>query len=234
MGKLHKIMHLDNSVLSPEDHTAVKTIECTSDKARSVIGLPKVYDLKGNLLAEEENLVVLSGREFLAQKLADLALDGYDLTSYQIRYFGVGVGGTEGTPPSTVGPFDTDIELSSKVKISLSGISDPANDYKYIDAGYLKRINSDGSIAINQEEHTINTSTGQEIVNRFTAITFNILIQENEPAEKPVKFNEASLYAVKYVDGVPTDEKILFARFTTLDKYLDLKDGISIEWSILV
>ena len=234
MGKLHKIMHLDNSVLSPDDSTNVKTIECTSDKARSVIGLPKVYDLQGNLLAEEENLVVLSGREFLAQKLADLALDGNDLTSYQIRYFGVGIGGTEGTPPVTVGPFDTDLELTSRVKISIAGISDPANDYKYIDAGYLKRINSDGSIVINQEEHTINTNENQVVVNKFTAITFNILIQEDEPAEKPVKFNEASLYAVKYIEGVPTDDKILFARFTTLDKYLDLKDGISIEWSILV
>ncbi len=234
MGKIHKIMHLDNSVLSPDDSTTVKSIECTSDKARSVIGLPKIYDLKGNLLAEEENLVVLSGREFLAQKLADLALDGYDLTTYQIRYFGIGTGGTEGTPPATVGPFDTDIELSNKVMISDSGISDSTNDYKYIDGGFLKRIKSDGSIAINQEEHTINTSTGQEIVNKFTAITFNILIQESEPALKPVKFNEASLYAVKYIDGVPTNDKILFARFTTLDKYLDSNDGISIEWSILV
>jgi len=234
MGKIHNIMHLDNSVLSPEDNTHVKKIECTSEKTRSIIGLPTVSDLNGNVLAKEENLVVLSGREFLAQKLADLALDGNDLTSYQIRYFGIGTGGTEGTPPSTVGPFDTDIDLTNKVKISVGGISDPANDYKYIDAGYLKRINSDGSIVINQEEHTINTNSGQEVVNKFTAITFNILIQEEEPAEKPVKFNEASLYAVKYVDGIPTDDKILFARFTTLDKYLDLKDGISIEWNILV
>jgi hypothetical protein len=241
MGKIHKMIHVDNSVLAPEDQTSVKTIECTSEKPRSVIGLPKIYDLKGNLLASEENLVVLTGREFLAQKLADLAVSGNDLTTYKLRYFGIGSGGTDGVSPNTVGPFDNDTTLGNSVNFTAeaSAINNPIDDYKFIAGGQLKRIQSDGSININTEEHTINTSTGQVQINKYTAITFNIIIQENEPADKPFKFNEAAIYAVKYVDDgsgnmIPTDDKILFARFTTMDKFLDTKDGISIEWSVLV
>jgi len=219
------LIHIDEKIIAPNDAVNLKR----------VIGKPKIYDLDGNLIAEEENLVVLNGREFLAQKLVGIPNEQEDLTNYKITYFGIGTGGTSGTPPNTVGPFDTDTELVNRVKMSTSGISTSTNDFLYIDAGFLKRIESDGSISIGMEEHTINTINGTENVAKYTSITFTMYVQKEEPADKPVRFNEAALYAVKYTDGgEPTDTKILFAKFTTLDKYLDLNDGIKIEWSILV
>jgi len=229
---IHKINHLDNTVLTPDDRTEVRNL---SNKPKSIIGLPKIYDLKtGELLAEEENLVVLVGRELMATMIT-----GFE-NPYLIRYFGIGVGGTDDSSgePTTVGPFDTDTELASKVKMSTTGIDTDSNSFLYINNGYLKRIQSDGSISISVEEHTVNTENGTETVNKKTCITFSLNVQENEPADKPVKFNEAGLYAVKYENGEPVvdddNPPILFARFTTLDKYLDIHDGVNIQWSILV
>jgi len=160
------------------------------------------------------------------------------LTKYDIRYFGIGNGGTSnGDTPSTVGPFDTDLDLNSPVKFTSTGgdINTSTNDYKYISNGYLKKIVSDGEMKIIQEEHTVNTESGNVTIQKYTSIKFTLKIQMEEPAVKPFKFNEAGLYAVEYdSNGTPTSNKILFARFTTLDKYLDSNDGIIIEWHVLV
>jgi len=227
---MKKLSIIDEKIISPEDKVSVSE--------KRVIGRPSIYNLKGELLANEENLVVLNGREFIAQKVlgyhSDLTDSVTNYKDYRVEYFGIGTGGTTGNPPSTVGPFDNDTELTQRVKISNTGVSTETNNYKYIDSGYLKRIRSDGSSNVVPETHEINTATGTEEVIKFTSIQYIMFIQETEPADKPVKFNEAGLYAVKYVNDKPTDEKILFARFTTLDKYLDLKDGLRIEWNILV
>lgn len=244
---LKKLVHIDQKVLVPADvtKTVVETEELASaSKAqKSIIGKPKVYDLKGNLLAEEENLVVLGGREFLAQKLMGGAYGATtDLSNYEVRYFGIGAGGTDGgATPTTVGPYDLDDILVSPVQFDATGgnIDSATNSYKYISTslltgGYLKNITSDGSIDIIQEEHTVNTATDTLTVSRYTSIKFTLKIDITEPATKPFRFNEAGLYAVEIVGGVPTGNAILFARFTTLDKYLDTNDGILIEWHVLV
>ena len=228
---MKRIVHIDEKELNPKENISVKR-----GSPKRFIGLPSVYDLNGNLLAEEENLVVLRGREFLAQKLMQMpSSSGEDLTEYRLEYFGVGSGGTtSGTTPTTNGPYDNDIDLTSPAVFSTTGINSSLNNYKYIDNGYLKKITSDGSVEIIKEDHTINTSSGNVELQRYTSIKFVIKLTETEPASKPFRFNEAGLYAVKYVNGVPTGDKLLFAKFTTLDKYLDTNDGILIEWHILV
>lgn len=237
------LVHIDQKILTPGDNIATKAIAPSKSKKRpnSIIGLPKIYDLKGNLLASEENLVVLSGREFLSQKLLGAAASGgTDYTNYSVRYFGIGSGGTTaGTVPETVGPYDLDIDLASPLQFNnVAGeISSSTNGYQYVGGGFLKKIESDGSIEIVQEEHTVNTAdSGAVTVQRYTSIKFTLKIDVTEPASKPAKFNEAALWAVEYdpATGVPSDNKVLFARFTTLDKYLDTNDGIIIEWHVLV
>jgi hypothetical protein len=241
IGEMKKIHILDSSTLEPEDRVTV--IEETSmvtegdlgNKDKRIIGRPKVYDLDGNLLAEEENLVVMGGREIVAALISGMAPE---LSNYKINYVSIGTGGTDSNNgvPSTVGPFDNDTTLANPVQIGISSDSDTStNDYKYIGDGYLKRIQSDGSIVVSSEDHLINGPTGQITVSANTVITYNITIQKDEPVDKPVKFNEAGLYAVEYINGIPSKTNhILFARFTTLDKYLDIHDGIIIEWNILV
>jgi len=237
MKKLHI---LDSSTLEPEDRVSVlkgsdKDSDTETIKTKRIIGKPKIFDLNKNLLAEEDNLVVMGGREIVAALISGTSPE---LSNYRINYVGIGTGGTDNNNgvPSTVGPFDNDSSLANAVQIGLSTESDTSsNDYKYINDGYLKRIQADGDITISSEEHIINGPTGEITVTANTVITYNIIIQKNEPVNKPVKFNEAGLYAVEYIDGIPSkNNHILFARFTTLDKYLDIYDGIIIEWNILV
>ncbi len=290
-NRLKKIFHIDEKSLKPRDFTqtgvgtsSMSSIEITQVEVKakteaemkSIIGRPKIYDLKGNLLAEEENLVVLTGREFLAQLIANkipaLAVDeshcignlatapATDYSGYRITHFGVGDGGaTDDCPPEVLGPYDNDCDL-----VSPAQIGNPTGNDNYIDAGFLKKIEFvkpdktiEGGITIEQEEHTINIDdpktglpTGQLQVQAFTAIKFLMQINPGEPIfvkgqphPKPFRFNEAGLYAVKYdsngnivpdPDDALKSSKVLFARFTTMDKWLDENDGILIEWYILV
>jgi len=290
--RLKKIFHIDEKSLKPRDFnrtgmgtspissikiTEVEVKAKTEAEMKSIIGRPKIYDLKGNLLAEEENLVVLTGREFLAQLIANkipanAVADSHcianqanppstDYSGYRITHFGVGDGGaTDNCPPEVLGPYDNDCNLVNSVKIG----TPTGTDNNYIDGGYLKQIEFvkpdltiEGSITIEQEEHTINTGdpvtglpTGEIQVQAFTAIKFLMQINPGEPIEvpgqtnpKPFRFNEAGLFAVKYdsnglVVPDPFDaakaSKVMFARFTTMDKWLDENDGILIEWYILV
>lgn len=166
------------------------------------------------------NLVLLSGREFLAQKLADVTLGNpKSYLDYKIRYFGYGRGGAQegtGTVPNKKGPFDDDAGLYGIANFS-TGSTDADTEFKYINNGKLKRILSDsGTITIEQENHTINkgesssgTSTGSStevIVARYTAIKYTMFIMNHEfikPSTagavdaNPFPFNEACLYAVR-------------------------------------
>lgn len=166
------------------------------------------------------NLVLLSGREFLAQKLADIPQSAsIDQRAYRIRYFGYGRGGAQegtGTVPNKMGPFDDDMGLYAPGHFA-TGSSDADTKFKYLHNGKLKNIRTDnGTITIEKEEHIINkgsisagtgTSTSTEtIVSKFTAIKYTMFIMSHEfikPStvgavdENPFPFNEAALYAVE-------------------------------------
>jgi hypothetical protein len=258
-----RVVHIDEKSMQPRDKVGsgvvtLKDSEATLDENiikrpaafKSVIGRPKVYDLKGNLLASEENLVVITGREYLAQLLA--GTQGHnpeDYTNYKVTHFGVGDGGTvteiggQSCSITTTGPFDNDEDLENRVVIKdpIAGGQYP----NYVDDGKLKRIEADGgSITVLSEQHTINVAgengSGQMVIDAYTAVRYVMYLKPNEPKDKPFRFNEAGLYSVKYEwdenDHLwkPTDDYILFARFTTLDKYLEAADGIMIEWYVLV
>lgn len=165
------------------------------------------------------NLVLLSGREFLAQKLADVPQTGtVDHRDYKIRYFGYGRGGAQdgtGTEPNKIGPFDDDLGLVAPAHFA-TGSTDADSLFKYIHNGYLKNIRTDnGTITIELEEHVINkgttfagtgVGTSTEIrVQKYTAIKYTMFIMGHEfikPATSgaldtnPFPFNEAALYAV--------------------------------------
>ena len=291
--KPQKMVYIDEKVLNPKDVTKSSVGFGKADKTKlqdlrpdglqkAFVGKPKVYDLKGNLLADEENLVVLIGREYLAQMLAgNLGNNPKDYTSYKVTHFGVGTGGTSSDcPPVTIGPFDDDNRLYAPVSIGVHTVGGNNKDDNYLDItvpaaaneplacrdpypemdlpGGLKKIeyikaddSIEGEITIVEEEHTINTcSDHQEQVNYFTAVRYTMYLRAGEdpltqdpgePIDKPFKFNEAGLFAVKYdsngnvvYDSNGRAEHIMFARFTTLDKYLESADGIMIEWYILV
>ena len=168
---------------------------------------------------ETPNLVLLKGREFLAQKLADVPQSkDVDQRNFRIRYFGYGKGGAqEGTKtsPNKIGPFDDDTGLIAPAHFA-TGSSDADSKFKYIQNGTMKNIRTDGgTITIEEETHIINkgsvtagTSTTQSTeitVKRFTAIKYTMFIMSHEfikPSTagavdaNPYPFNEAALYCV--------------------------------------
>ena len=175
------------------------------------------------------NLVLLKGREFLAQKLADVPQSSeVDQRNYKIRYFGYGRGGAQegtGTVPNKMGPFDDDEGLYGPAHFA-TGSTGAESRYQYIHDGTLKNIRSDGRITIESETHTINkgtpeagtsTETGTSlIVHKFTAIKYTMFINNHEfikPSTagsvgidtNPFPFNEAALYAVEIQEVLNED-----------------------------
>jgi len=247
-----QVIHIDKKIITPED--LVKAgISCT--KRKPVIGKPKVF-INDELVADEENLVVLIGREFFAQKLTGYAPNSTnDYRDYELRFFGVGSGGAAGT--DVYEPQDSDTDLAQITQIvPAADANSSSNGFKYLDKGsdtaVLKRINWDAyvsgstdpkwngntdKIIIADESFEINTANGESVSQSYyTAIKFILEIEETEIVNKPFTFNEAGLFAVKInKDGTPDANNVLMvARFTTSDKNLGPNDGLKIEWTVLV
>jgi len=239
------IKHVDKKILKPSDIIGVSP---GSGLDKSVRGYVVIENEKGE--RRGENLVVLNGREFLAEKFADL--DGpapATYANYKIRYFGIGSGGAEddsnGDPVIKKGPYSNDADLYEPVHFQ-SGNS--ADGTTHIDNGYLKEILSDSAegakIEILSDDHTIATESGEQTVSAYTTIKFTMFINGDEPpsSERPFEFNEAGLWAVEYDEstGKPvnnadgTTNKILIAHFTTTSKFIEGSESVKIEWYILV
>ncbi len=245
-----RIENIDVKQVDDSNFNLYKNNEIPLDRksARGIVQIKK----NNEIIETTQNLVLLSGREFLAQKLADvnssiitkeLALEQI-MKNFQIRYFGVGMGGaTQTTIASKVGPYLNDLDLNIGVQIFGSNSSN--NNYEYIHNGKMKRILKDGSIEILGEEHLLSIDGNIFPMEANTTIKFTLHISENEMVQKPFCFNEAALYAVDMDSendvprGVTSSDKfdagyITFARFTTLNKYIEENDSLTIEWYILV
>lgn len=192
----------------------VKTTILNGTTARDISGTP--------------NLVLLQGREFLAQKLADVPQSSVvDQRKYKIRYFGYGSGGAQegtGTVPNKMGPFDNDVDLYAPAHFN-SESTDADTGFKYIHNGKLKKIRSDvGTIEILKEKHTISKNTVTSgtstesglttVVDAFTAIKYTMYIDSHEfvkpstageVSTNPFAFNEAALYAVDIKEVLNAD-----------------------------
>ena len=194
-------------------------------------GFVKTTILKGAIprdISGTPNLVLLQGREFLAQKLADVPQSAtVDQRKYKIRYFGYGSGGAQegtGTVPNKMGPFDNDTDLYAPAHFN-SESTDADTSFKYIHTGKLKKIRSDkGTIEIQKEKHTISKNTVTSgtstesglttVVDAYTAIKYTMFIDSHEfvkpstageVSTNPFAFNEAALYAVDIKEVLNAD-----------------------------
>jgi len=275
---IKRVSNVDEKVVADEALTSslgeggLSPEEIGKHYAKPVRGYVVITDNDTGEVLETPNLVLLSGREFLAQKLADTAGSSLlpsstdDLTKYKIRYFGVGIGGADtAEQPNKVGPFDNDLDLKLPGKFADdSSDTDDYPDYnkrfQYIHKGKYKKIQSDtsGSIEIVKEIHEIVVNGETIKVPAFTTIKYTMVVRKDELYKEvdesgPFAFNEAALYAVEYedtvIDGVNysipkgsdnsaasryTANSRMFARFTTLTKWLEINDSLRIEWYILV
>lgn len=211
-----KIAHVDEKVLSFEDKASISPEEISKHYAKPIRGYAVISDNKTGEVIETPNLVLLSGREYIAQKIADVSSlsklpeSALDLSQFKIRYFGVGTGGADtASQPNKVGPFDNDLDLNLPGKFADSSISTDESltipqKYQYLHDGRMKKILSDqGNIEILKEDHVIVIS-GQEItVEAYTTIKYTLIVNANELYKEasesgPFAFNEAALYAVHH------------------------------------
>ena len=217
---IKNIKHVDEKILTPQDITGISPAEISKHYAKPVRGFAVISDSNGNVI-DTPNLVLLSGREFLAQKLADmgsislLPSSSDDLTKFKIRYFGVGSGGADtADQPNKIGPFDNDLDLKNPGKFAdVSSDTDTtpilSSRYQYLHNGYLKKIQSDsgGSIEIVKENHNIIINGAEIEVDAYTTIKYTMIVRADELYKEndengPFAFNEAALYSVEYEDDV--------------------------------
>ena len=249
---LQKITLVDEKNLTPSDLFWSEFPE--ADHSKPEIGRVQITNLGTGEITKVNNLVLLAGREVLAKKLLGFEND----IPYNIRYFQVGSGGCDvGTTPSKIGPYDDDTMLYDAVPFS-TGNNLANGAYKYIHNGKSKLIYADGgNIELIDEEHSINTidSDGNQVNKTITAKTtlkFTMIVKKDECnpdsgyPTRVFRFNEAALLMVNTDPsdsnipyGASNDEKFnanstIFARFTTLNKYLEATDDLKIEWFILV
>jgi hypothetical protein len=251
-NRLTTFTEIDSSNLSPADETWATWPDL--DHNHSEIGRVRVTNLRTGEPILENNLVVLAGREKLLKKLVGQE----NGAEFNIRYFRVGSGGCDvGQTPSKIGPFDDDTDLFDPVPFS-AGNSLDNGIYRYIHNGKSKLITADGGkIEIVDETHHISTidSTGNQVfkdISAKTTVKFTMYVLADECNQNPnyptrvFRFNEASLLMVNTEIGNPdvpfgaTDaekfnaDSSIFARFTTLNKWLEASDDLMIEWFILV
>ena len=214
---IKNISHVDEKVLTPDDK-AISAADYEKHYNKPTRGFVVISDENGKIL-ETPNLVLLSGREFLAQKLADvsspslLPSSNIDLTNFKIRYFGVGTGGADtSAQPNKIGPFDNDLDLSlpgkfADVSQDTESTLTLSQRYQYIHDGRMKKIRSDegGSIEIVKEDHNILINGTEVTVKAYTTIKYTMIVRKDELYKEvnesgPFAFNEAALYAVEHED----------------------------------
>jgi len=225
----------------------VESVQKTKKRIQGIVQT-SIIKPNGKIMDVDNNLVLIGGREFLAQKLSDTVSSIYtkeilgNLNEFSIRYFGIGSGGATQTQfSSKIGPYENDKDLIQAHQISPS--NDSSNNYSFINSGYLKKVNS---VNILSEDHKLSVNGNTINLKANTTIKFTMEIKSNEIPNRPFCFNEAALYAVdmeldnkEIPKGVTSNDKfnaqkITFARFTTSNKNLEDGDTLLIEWFILV
>jgi hypothetical protein len=251
---LHIENYVDEKILTPKDMGKIDQETIDKHYAKPVRGYVVIEDSKGNVI-DTPNLVLLQGREFLAQMIARVAAsDNKNYLNYKIAYFGVGSGGADtAATPSKIGPYDNDEGLKDMKQIASPDTSDKT--YTYLNDGYLKRITADdGNIELISEDHTFTINNESETVSAYTTIKYTMFIRADEMLKinnSSFAFNEAGLFAVQY-DSNPTlshiparsnvdielsrynPNKLCFARFTTQTKWIEPNDSLKITWYILI
>ena len=257
-NKEHKISYVDTKILKPDDkfgQTSQTTDhDISKHYAKPVRGYVFIEDSNGNII-DTPNLVLLRGREFLAQLIANISPSTEaNYLNYRITHFGVGSGGADtAATPSKIGPFDNDDDLTYKKQIHAPDTTDL--NYTYLANGFLKKILADdGSVEIISEDHTFTKNDETITLAKYTTIKYTMHIRADEMMKTnnvSFPFNEAALYAVQYESDpvkahMPAKSNvsnessrynpnhICFARFTTLTKHIEPSDSIKITWYILV
>ena len=183
--------------------------------------------LDGEVVDETNNMVVLPGRAFNAQKLFGKVPTGDDdYRNYFVTHFGIGSGGSTSSGGLTVleGPDLCDTDLLHPIQI------DPDNTAYLTSPSETtfacKAIETDGYL-----EFAANPQNNCTSITYFNIMKCYCVINRSEPTflapGESVKVDEASLYFTH------SNDTKLFARITFAPKYIEASTNFAIEWYVI-
>ena len=172
-------------------------------------GYVEIYELKEDgekKLVGKNNLVLYQGREWLAQRIVDLANAQVSSTKDEfLTWFGLGDGGVLPADPfDPIPPILTDTELESLVMINATDSS--SADYQTVDAdhpeeGYYKHPFDE----VEFEQDSLNDD-------KWLVIKISTTIGVNDANDN--QLSEAGLYTAESSAGGYAGQFTLFARVT--------------------
>lgn len=183
--------------------------------------------LDGEVIDETNNMVVMPGKAFNAQKLFGKVPEGEeDLRNYHVTHFGIGSGGTTSSGGYTVlqGPDLCDTDLLDPIQIdpgNTSFLTSPSN-VQYA----CKPIEQDGYF-----EFAANPDVNCDTTTYYNIVKCYCVINRSEPTflnpGESVKVDEAALYYTY------SNQTRLFARITFAPKYIEPSTNFVVEWFVI-
>ena len=184
--------------------------------------------INGNTIEETNNMVVMPGKSFTAQKIFGKTPPAPypDLRDYLVTHFGVGSGGSTSTGGIHVltGPDICDIDMLTPIAI------DPGNTTFLTSpngvANVCKPIEQDGTF-----EFAVDTHIDCSPNSYYTIMKCTCVITRTEPTDlnpgDTVKIDEAALYATH------NENTLLFARICFAPKEIEISTEFIIEWYVI-
>jgi len=196
----------------------------------------KVISLEDSPTGWLTNVTVGIGREFVAQRVFNLASGGGNLagsgtsnvTNFHISHFGVGSGGSTivGGSPQIVTPSVSDIALNSPLQINAPALNYVGSAGTQVNVA--KPITTGGSIVF---------QTDVASNNHRSTVLCNCVVAASEPITnehgaslttgQAAKIDEAMLFATTGTTVIP------FAHIAFMPKYIEFEATLTIEWYVI-
>jgi len=199
------------------------------------------------LTYENHNIVVATGREYLAQKatsIIEIPSGGIDLRDYDLTHYAFGAGGatTNGETYTLLGPNVCDESLEIPVSFNIDGFLTEPGEYVVVPT--IPIYNSVKAVkpivypsGYNSYEYSEKEYYEDEVLtcSHYTQIILTIYKEAGEfdllETGSAVPISEAGLYLTNV--GVGGTDALLFARICFPPKFMELEAQYGIEWYIL-
>jgi len=189
-------------------------------------GFVKIFEIDKNgqrRLVAKPNLVVYQGREWIVERVFNLA-NGQAPTigpTYYLSWFGIGSGGTGGGPFDPVDPTASNTNLVTPLSISTSDTNSGDEDGGY----YYKRTFDTGGVVILPDSLNANAYLEAEITTTLETT------DANGPGGSQ-NINEAGLFLETGVEDGQVGDFPLFARVTFNTIVKDSSRQLVFIWSV--
>jgi hypothetical protein len=235
-------MHINSKKISNE---IFKKLYKRRLEEETPVGFFQLFENK-KLIYEDHNIVVATGREYIAQKVTSItsissAGSGIDHRDFDLTHYAFGAGGAtaNGLNYTLLGPDVCDTSLSIPISFDVNGFLDEPSEYEGEEDiyNYTKAVKPivypSGN---NTYEYLLRDyPTEDPTCSYYTQMVLTLFKEAGEftllETGESVPVSEAGLYITNV--GVGGSEARLFARICFPPKFMELEAQYGIEWYIL-